>query len=64
MKETLGGYCGECLREFECEEVVYYTWYENSFFCESCKQIMNTRVTPAYLDWQLRKVVFSEKADS
>lgn len=56
MKKTTSKYCAECLRDFVASEVVHYTWYENGCFCEKCKKIMNTRVTPSYLDWQPRKV--------
>jgi len=56
MKDTISNYCGECERDFVAGEVVYYTWYENNFFCEKCKEVMNKRVTHSYLDWQLRKV--------
>lgn len=56
MKETTSAYCAECGSDFISGEVVYYTWYENRCFCNDCKQIMNTRVTPSYLDWQEREV--------
>lgn len=57
MKETNSKYCAECLRNFTTGEITHYTWYENRCFCDKCKQVMNTRVKPSYLDWQLRKVV-------
>lgn len=56
MKETTSKYCSECLCEFTSGAIVHYTWYENRCFCNECKQIMNIRVTPSYLDWQPRKV--------
>lgn len=56
MKETSIKYCAECQRDFKVGEIVNFTWYENRCFCNECKKIMNKRVTPSYLDWQLRKV--------
>ncbi|WP_313469513.1 hypothetical protein [Lysinibacillus sp.] len=56
MKTTTSKYCAECERGFVAGEVVHYTWYENRCFCDKCKQALNERVTPSYLDWQLRKV--------
>ena len=54
MKETVEKYCKECLRDFTENEAVFYTWYENGCFCNECRDLMNTRVTPSYLDWQPR----------
>lgn len=51
MKETKVKYCAECEKDFIDSEVVFYTWYENRCFCDKCKQLMNERVTPSYLDW-------------
>lgn len=53
---TTAKYCGECLRDFEQGENVHYTWFENSFFCDKCKVLMDKRCDPKYLDWKLRKV--------
>ncbi len=57
IKKTIVNYCGECLRDFNEGEIVYYTWYENDCFCDKCRDLMNTRVTPSYLDWQVRQYV-------
>lgn len=54
MKVTNISYCAECRRDFATGEVCYYTWYENTCFCDDCKQIMNSRVKESYLDWQKR----------
>lgn len=54
MKETVEKHCKECLRDFIENEAVFYTWYENGCFCNECRDLMNTRVTPSYLDWQPR----------
>ena len=56
MEETIMKHCSECLQDFTPGAIVHYTWYENRCFCDKCKQTMNTRVTPSYLDWQPRKV--------
>lgn len=56
MKKTTIEYCAECHRDFITGRIVHYTWFENNCFCDKCKQIMNTRVTPSYLEWQPRKV--------
>lgn len=56
MKTIIKGYCAECRRDFTDGEVVNFTWYENAFFCDECKAVMNTRVTPSYLDWEQRIV--------
>lgn len=56
MKETTLKYCAECFCDFRTGETVHFTWFENRCFCGECKKIMNARVTPSYLDWQLRKV--------
>lgn len=56
MKETESEYCAECDCKFSPGAIFHYTWYENRCFCDKCKQIMNTRVTPSYLDWQQRVV--------
>lgn len=55
-KETSVSYCDECCRDFIMGEVVHFTWYENRFFCDECKQIMNKRVRETYLDWKIYKV--------
>lgn len=54
--ETLINFCSECDKNFSHGEKVYYTWYENRFFCDNCKDIMEDRVSEANLDWQVRKV--------
>lgn len=56
MKTTTTSYCVECQRDFIEGEIVHHTWYENRCFCDKCKAVMNTRVTPSYLDWQEREV--------
>ena len=53
---TTAKYCGECLRDFIHGETIHYTWFENSFFCNKCKSVMNERCDSKYLDWKLRKV--------
>lgn len=62
MNETTSKYCAECLRDFVVNEVVHYTWYENRCFCNDCKEVMNERVTPLYLDWKQRKVADMDKS--
>lgn len=54
MKPTFISYCAECRKNFREGETCNYTWYENNVFCHDCKEIMNTRVTESYLEWQLR----------
>lgn len=61
MKETVEKYCKECMRDFAENETVFYTWYENGCFCYECRDLMNTRVTPSYLDWQPRIVQQTNK---
>lgn len=55
-KEISSTYCAECGKDFISGEKFYYTWYENRYFCDKCKQIMNSRVNESYLDWQPRKI--------
>ena len=56
MKTTSCDYCAVCLRDFSEGEVVSYTWFENRCFCDDCKLLMNSKVSPKYLDWQEREV--------
>lgn len=50
MKEAKSSYCGECLRDFEPNELVWYSFIENRCFCKDCKPKLNI------LEWELRKV--------
>ena len=61
MKQITKGYCAECGKDFIENQIVHYTWYENRFFCDACKPIMDQRVTPSYLDWQQHQVISETK---
>lgn len=54
VKPTFISYCAECKKDFREGETCHFTWYENNVFCHDCKEIMNSRVTESYLEWQLR----------
>lgn len=54
IETSFRSYCAECNRDYAKNEIVYYTWYENSTFCSDCRDVMNTKVSESYLDWQLR----------
>lgn len=56
MKETSSKHCAECGRDFVAGAVVHFTWLENRCFCDTCRDIMNIRSKPSYLDWQPRIV--------
>ena len=56
VERTAAKYCGECQRDFYDGEVIYFTCYENRFFCSKCQVKLNERVDPEYLDWKLRKI--------
>ena len=66
MKETVSQQCVECRKHFETGEIVNYTWYGNSCFCDKCKELMNKNVKESYFKWQQRiayslndKIVFT-----
>ena len=54
IKEIYNCRCSECKKTFK-NELVWFTWLENSYFCDECKEIMNGRVSESYLDWQQRQ---------
>ena len=54
IKEIYNCSCSECKRKFG-HELVWFTWYRNSYFCDECKEIMNERASESYLDWQQRQ---------
>lgn len=48
MKKTNVTYCGECLRDFDNPEVVWYAPIENNCFCRECKSKLDI------LEWEPR----------
>lgn len=61
MEHVTNGYCGECEKDFKHQEIVYYTWYENDYFCKDCKEKIHERVlNRKYLDWQKRTNIIDQ----
>lgn len=52
MKGTRIRYCAECYEDFQDGEKVWYTPLENTCFCSSCKEKIDTK------QWEPRRVVF------
>lgn len=48
MKTTHVKYCGECLRDFKANEVVWFAPIENDCFCSKCKAELDIK------DWEKR----------
>ncbi|MEK5068063.1 hypothetical protein [Sporosarcina sp. FSL K6-1508] len=43
LKKTTVSYCGECHRDFDKPEVVWYAPIENNCFCRDCKLKLNIK---------------------
>lgn len=52
MKPARSSYCGECTKDFESGEVVYFAWIENRSFCGKCHEKLKSKIA----DWEPRYV--------
>ena len=52
IKFSSSEYCGECEKDFEPGEIVYFTWFENRSFCVEC----HVKLKPQIADWEPRKI--------
>lgn len=51
MKESKSKYCGECHKDFEPGEIVWFAAIENHSFCSKCKTQLNIK------EWEKRRVL-------
>lgn len=50
MKISTSTYCGECLKDFVDQEIVWFAWIENRSFCGDCQKKLDIK------DWEKRIV--------
>lgn len=52
MKRSLSKYCGECLKDLEPAEVVFFAQIENRSFCVECRLKLKLKIR----DWEPRQI--------